>query len=108
LTDDRLFELAFVQALAKPAMIPEIGIMIGIFILARRIPAQWKLLSAGFGAAAFLVAVLAVADLGIRGFSDQTLVSLLPVPSAATASRGCGIPGAVSSASYTHFIRDDQ
>lgn len=58
-------------------MIPEIGIMIGVFILARLIPSSWRLLSATFVAAAFLVALLVVVDLGIRGYSDQTLASLV-------------------------------
>jgi hypothetical protein len=58
-------------------MIPEIGIMIGFFILARLVPSGWRLLSATFGTAAFLVALVVVTDLGIRGFGDHTLASLL-------------------------------
>lgn len=61
-------------------MIPEIGIMIGVFILVRLIPPQWKPLSAVFRAVAFVVAFLVVADLGVRGFSDRTLASLIAAP----------------------------
>ena len=58
-------------------MIPEIGIMIGVFILANLIPSRWRLFAVGFRAAAFLVAAVVVVDLGVRGLSDQSLASLI-------------------------------
>jgi len=48
-------------------MIPEIGVMIGFFILARLVPARWKVLSVPLGATAFVVAAVVVVDFGIPG-----------------------------------------
>jgi hypothetical protein len=62
-------------------MIPEIGIMIGFFILARLIPSRWGFVSSAFRTMAFAVAAVVVADLSVKGFSDTTFASLLSGPS---------------------------
>jgi len=69
-------------------MIPEIGIMLGFFILARLIPATWRIPSIALSVVAFLVAGFVVTDLAIRGTTDRTLASMMarqPTPETSAA-----------------------
>jgi hypothetical protein len=54
-------------------MIPEIGLMVGMYILARLVPAQWSRLSKLIGVIASVVAVACVADLTARGVTGNGL-----------------------------------
>lgn len=47
-------------------MIPEIGIMLGLFILARLVPPTWRIASTALSALAFTVTALVVMDLAAR------------------------------------------
>jgi hypothetical protein len=58
-------------------MIPEIGIMLGLYILSRIAPAGPLRLAALFSVLTGLVTVLVVADLTVRGFTSNTLFSLV-------------------------------
>lgn len=75
-------------------MIPEIGIIVGLYIITRLIPARWSALSIGFSALTALVSVLAIIDLGIRATSEKSLFSITgakqtyDTPTGAAASKG--------------------
>jgi hypothetical protein len=57
-------------------VIPEIGIIVGLYVITRLIPSRWKALSIGFAVLTVLVSLLAIADLAIRATSEKSLFSL--------------------------------
>lgn len=58
-------------------MIPEIGIMLGLYILSRVAPAGPLRLATLLSVLTGLVTILVVADLTVRGFTSNTLFSLV-------------------------------
>src|SRR5579864_564250 len=69
------------------SMIPEIGIMIGLFILVRLIPEKWRVPRAVGSGLAALAALVAVLDLASRGFLDHGLLDKRPPEEVAKVKR---------------------
>ena len=57
-------------------MIPEIGIMLGLFVLTRLVPATWRRLSALTSAICAIVTILVVADLVAQGMRVGDLAAV--------------------------------
>lgn len=58
-------------------MIAEIGILVGLYVIARIVPASWRNLSRLASGLAVAAALFVIVDLSVQGFTERSLLSVI-------------------------------